>query len=159
MAFLAAQPSGYIGGNNVNQCDLVPALCEDTILNGHCEGGGVDRVSAGPHEAQLALDLHGVHTARVVPRVAVEVVHGRAEVGRPADAGSRAGLLHRVVRARGLHVGADQVVPREDAGREAWRSHLRRVAEKLGAAAAVADAATVAWGRWGGVGWGGVGWG
>ena len=145
MAFLAAQPSGYIGGNNVNQCDLVTPLCEDTILNGRSEGGRVigevDHSSAGPHEAQLALDLHGVHTARVVPRVAVEVVHGRAEVGRPADAGSRAGLLHRVVRARGLHVGADQVVPREGAGRA--REHLRRVAEKLGAAAAVADTATV----------------
>ena len=143
--FLAAQSSVYVDGDDVYQCDLVTALCEDTIFNGRSEGGRVigevDHGSAGPHEAQLALDLHGVHTARVVPRVAVEVVHGRAEVGRPADAGSRAGLLHRGGRARGLHVNADQVAPRESAWRA--REHARRVARERRAATAVTAATTV----------------
>jgi hypothetical protein len=147
MAFFAAQSStyGYITGDDVNQCDLVTALCEDTILNGHCEGGPVrgevDHVSAGPREAQLALNSHSVHTARVVPRVSAEVVHGRAEVGRPADASSRAGLLYRGAIARALHVNADQVAPREGAGRA--RFHARRVARERRAATAVTAATTV----------------
>ena len=112
MAFPVAQSSAwYVESDDVSQCDHTTALREDPILNGRGEDGPVlrevHRISASPQEAELALDSHGARAARVVPRVAAKVEQGRAEVGRPTDAGPRTGLLHRGGRARVLPVDAD----------------------------------------------------